>query len=102
VGRRPDLLERVENRLAAELGLAPGAILLDFPAKPEMLAVDLPMRMRDDRIERLDAADRMGLVGIHRIADELHLSARRLRVFVAEPVAVDRTASGAGMLVRPG
>ena len=119
VGRRPDLLERVENRLAAELGLAPGAILLDFPAKPEMLAVDLPMRMRDDRIERLDAADRMGLVGIHRIADELHLSARRLRVFVAEPVAVDRTAmvgvversaaeierdlaSGAEMLVRPG
>ena len=90
VGGMPDLLERVENRLAMELGLKPGAVLLDFPAKPEMLAVDLPLRMRDDRIAHLDPGDRTGLVGIHRIADELHLSARRMRVFVAEPVAIDR------------
>ena len=97
VGSRPDLLERVENQLAAELGLAPGAVLLDFPAKPEMLAVDLPLRMRDDRVERLDASDPAGLVAIHRIADELHVSARRLRVFVAEPLTIDRTAVGGGV-----
>jgi len=93
IATRPDLLEAVEDRIAAELGLGPAAVLLDFPAKPEMLAVDLPLRMRDDRIERLGADDRTGLLGIQQIADQLHTGARRFRVFVAEPVKVDRAAA---------
>src|SRR5205814_9968181 len=43
----PDLLERVEDRLAREVGLAPGGLFLDFPAKPDMLALDLPCVRRD-------------------------------------------------------
>ncbi len=82
----PDLVERVENQLALELGLSPGAVLLDYPAKPAMLAVDLPLRMRDGRIVYLDATTTSSFLGIQRIADELHASARRLRVFVADSV----------------
>ncbi len=85
----PDLLERVENRVAEQLGLRHGTVLLDFPAKPAMVAVDLPLRMRDGRTEQIGANDRADLLGIHAITEELHMQARRLRVFVGEAVRVD-------------
>src|SRR5438876_7583012 len=40
--RDPDLLERLEERLASELGLRPDQLFLDFPAKPDMFDVSLP------------------------------------------------------------
>ncbi len=92
INRDPDLLTRVEDRLAAELGQKAGTVLLDYPAKPAMLAIDLPLRLRDGRVTRLDAPDGEGLLGIRGIADELHSSARRLRVFVAESLAVGEVA----------
>ena len=81
----PDLLEQVEDRLAAECGLAPGELLLDFPAQSSMLAVDLPLRTRTGALERLTEAGAAGQFGLPRVADELYQSARRLRVFVASP-----------------
>src|SRR5207245_6842619 len=36
----PDLQQRVGARLAGEMGLGPGELFLDFPAKPDMLALD--------------------------------------------------------------
>jgi HD superfamily phosphohydrolase len=81
----PDLLERVENALAREVGLAPGDLLLDFPARSSMLGVNLPLRTRGGGVERLTDAGRAGQLGLPRVADELYRSARRLRVFVAEP-----------------
>ncbi|MEE8573112.1 MAG: hypothetical protein V3T20_07595, partial [Gemmatimonadota bacterium] len=65
-------------------------VLLDYPAKPAMLAVDLPLRMRDGRPAHLDVENQSGLLGIQHIAEELHTSARRLRVFVADSVRVTR------------
>jgi HD superfamily phosphohydrolase len=82
----PGLLERVEDALAEEVGLAPGELLLDFPARSSMLGVDLPLRTRAGTIERLTEAGRAGQLGLPRVADELYRSARRLRVFVAQPV----------------
>ena len=79
----PDLLERVEDAVASQVGLAPGELLLDFPARPSMLGVDLPLRTRDGSVERLTDAGRAGHLGLPRVADELYLSARRFRVFVA-------------------
>lgn len=87
---RPDLVERVEDQLAAELGLEPGGALLDFPAKREMLAVDLPLMTGDGRTETLTTEGVPGRFGIQHIAEELHTAARRLRLFVAEPVPIDR------------
>ena len=84
VAENPDLLERVEDALAREVGLAPGDVLLDFPARSSMLGVDLPLRTRGGPVERLTDAGRAGQLGLPRVADELYRSARRLRVFVAD------------------
>jgi hypothetical protein len=86
----PDLVERVENQIAAELNVAPGAVLLDYPAKPAMLAVDLPLRLRDGQPAQLGSETTSGLLGIQHIADDLHASARRLRVFVADTTKISR------------
>lgn len=82
----PALLERVEDALAPEVGLAPGELLLDFPSRHSMLGVDLPLRLRDGTVERLTDEGRAGQLGLPRIAQELYRSARRLRVFVARPI----------------
>lgn len=90
ISTRPDLVERVEDRLAAELGLQPGGALLDYPAKHEMLAVDLPLLTSDGRIETLTSEGVPGRFGIQHVAEELHTAARRLRLFAAEQVSADR------------
>jgi HD superfamily phosphohydrolase len=92
IASHPDLTERVEDRLATELGLEPGELLLDYPAKPAMLAVDLPLLLRDGRVTSLADDEATGLLTIERVADELHLGARRLRVFVARATSLDRRA----------
>ena len=84
----PDLLERVEDRLATDLGLAPGELFLDFPAKPGMLALDLPLVKRDGTVTALAAAEAVTRLGVPRLAAELYRSARRLRVFVMAPTTV--------------
>jgi hypothetical protein len=84
VAEDPDLLERVEDAVAREVGLAPGDVLLDFPARSSMLGVDLPLRTRGGAVERLTDAGRAGQLGLPRVADELYRSARRLRVFVKD------------------
>ena len=86
VSEDTDLLERVEDYLAEEAGLAPGELLLDFPTRPNMLEVDLPLRLRDGSVDRLTNEGRAGHLGLPRIADELYRSAQRLRVFVARPI----------------
>jgi HD superfamily phosphohydrolase len=85
IARDPELTRRVEDRLADELSLPSGAVLLDFPTKPEMLAVDLPMVRRDGTTARVGAGENEHL-SIQRIAGELHTQARRLRVFAPRPV----------------
>ncbi|MEO8200318.1 MAG: HD domain-containing protein [Gemmatimonadota bacterium] len=81
----PDLVERVEDKLAEESGLEAGELLLDFPARSNMLSVDLPLRTRSGTIERLTDQGIAGQLGLPRISDQLYQSARRLRVFVARP-----------------
>ena len=79
----PDLLEEVEDSVAAQLGLPSGGLLLDYPARSSMLGVNLPLRTRSGTIERLTDAGRAGHLGLPRVADELYRSARRLRIFVS-------------------
>ena len=78
----PELQQHVEDRLAGEVGLRPGELFLDFPAKPDMLALDLPLVQRDGAVIQLAGADATAQLGLPRVAGELHRSARRLRVFV--------------------
>jgi len=71
--RDPDLLQRVEERLAQEAGLGADQLFLDFPSKPDMFDVSMPG---------------LGSLGLPRVAAELHRSAQRLRVFVLEPAQI--------------
>jgi hypothetical protein len=87
VANDPDLLERVEDAIADQVGLPPGSVLIDFPARSAMLGVNLPLRTRSGSVERLTDAGRAGHLGLPRVADELYRSARRLRIFVATPSA---------------
>jgi HD superfamily phosphohydrolase len=90
ISEKPDLLERVEDKLATELNRTPGDILLDYPAKPAMLAVDIPTLTRDGRIERMGREESsMDWPGIQRVSGQLHTSARRFRVFAAEPLRLE-------------
>src|SRR6266704_767370 len=81
----PELQQHVEDRLAGEVGLRPGELFLDFPAKPDMLALDLPLI-------QLAGADATAQLGLPRVAGELHRSARRLRVFVLGSATVSAKA----------
>jgi hypothetical protein len=74
----PDLTARVEDRVAAEAGLGPGELLMDFPRKPAMLASDVPVLTRRGTV----APARLG---IQQVAEDLHTAARRFRVYTAEP-----------------
>jgi len=80
VARDPALLERVEDRMAREVGLQPNELFLDFPEKRETFALDLPLVQRDGRV-----VDHPGLPSV---AADLMRTARRLRVFVMRPASV--------------
>ena len=82
----PDLCERVEDRLAREVGLAPGELFLDFPAKANMLELDLPLVRRDGQVTHIAGAQ--AALGLPRVAAELYRSARHLRVFVLRPATL--------------
>ena len=79
-----------ENRLAREVGLEAGELLLDFPAKTEMLGLNLPVLRRGGRVEQLTGSGARGSINLPRLSEELYRSARWLRVFTARPVALDR------------
>ncbi len=78
----PDLAARVEDRLAQELGLGPAGVLLDFPAKPEMVAIHLPLRGRRGTVGQAQLT-------LEPVAEALHRNARRLRLFAAETRRLD-------------
>jgi hypothetical protein len=78
----------VEDRLAAELGLEPGELLLDYPAKTQMLGLDLPVLRRDGGVVRVTAAGWEGAINLPTLAEQLYRSARWLRVFTARRVAI--------------
>ena len=74
----------VERRLPSADQL-PHFDLLDYPARPNMLGVDIMLATREGKTERLTGEGRAGQLGLPRIADELYRSARHLRIFTAEP-----------------
>lgn len=74
----------VEDELAEEVGLLPGEVVIDFPAKRAMFQLDVLIERRDGSVERLGPDGLPGLVDLPRIARELYRNARVLRVFTLE------------------
>ena len=81
-----------EDRLAAELGLATGEVLLDFPTKTQMLGLDLPVVRRSGEVKRLTMSGLEGAINLPVLSDQLYQSARWLRVFAVRRIDVPRTA----------
>ena len=79
---------QTEDELAKRLGLQPGEVLLDFPIKTEMLGLDIPVLRRNGEIERLTGQGWPGAINLPSLSEELYLSARWLRVFVAKRMEI--------------
>ncbi|HSJ30213.1 MAG TPA: HD domain-containing protein [Longimicrobiales bacterium] len=75
------LKRRVEDRVAAELGLHTGAVFIDYPEKSMMFGLHLLVRRRSGEVLRLGPEGRAGLIGLPEVSAELYRSARVLRVF---------------------
>jgi hypothetical protein len=74
--------------MAAEVGLSPGELLVDYPTKPQMLGLDIPLRLRDGTVRRLTTEGLPSAINLPALSAQLYRSARRLRVFVARNVDV--------------
>ena len=74
----------VEDELASELGLEPGEVVIDFPAKPAMFELDVLVERRSGEIQRLGLEGLPGLLDLPRLAQQLYATARVLRVFTFE------------------
>jgi HD superfamily phosphohydrolase len=85
----PALTRRVEDRLANELGLAVGELLLDYPTKTQMLGLEMPVQRRSGEVFRLTTAGEGG-INLPKLAEEFYRSARWLRVFTCRPVRLAR------------
>lgn len=81
-----DRARAAEDDLARELGLEPGELLIDYPAKPQMLGLDIPVLRRDGTVRRLTTDGWPGTINLPLLSEQLYRSARVLRVFVARPV----------------
>jgi len=78
-----------ENLLAKKFGLAPGELLLDYPAKTQMLGLDIPVLRRSGKVERLTGEGWIGTINLPSLSEELYKSARWLRVFTAKRTSLE-------------
>ncbi len=74
----------VEDELAAEVGLEPGEVVIDYPAKRTMFQLDVLVELRGGEVRRLGSEGLSGLLDLPRVARELYSTARVLRVFTFE------------------
>ncbi len=79
----------VEDAWAVELDLEPGELFVDFPVKRQMFQLDVLVRRRSGKIERLTPDGLPGLIDLPRVADELYRSTRVLRIFTLERRKLD-------------
>jgi uncharacterized protein len=80
---------KFEDDLAADLGLGPGQVFLDFPVKERMLTLDLLVQRRSGRVERLRDGGLPGLLDLPAVAEALYRSTRVLRIFTLEARVLD-------------
>ncbi len=85
-----DRARAAEDSLATELDLDPGELLIDFPAKPQMLGLDILVRRKDGHVRRLTTEGWPGSINLPLLSEQLYRSARVLRVFVAREVDLER------------
>jgi HD superfamily phosphohydrolase len=80
----------VEDALAREVGLNPGELLLDYPAKTQMLGLDIPVQRRTGAVRQLTAAGWEGAINLPTLSEQFYRSARWLRVFTCRRMTLAR------------
>jgi uncharacterized protein len=96
-----DRLRAIEDALAAASGVGRGMLLIDFPAKTEMLGLDILVVRRNGDVQRLTAAGWREAINLPRLADELYRSTRWLRVYTRErtSLAADTVLAALSLLI---
>lgn len=84
VGTESPAKRRAEDELAAQLGLEPGEVVIDFPVKQAMFGLNALIQRRSGAVARLGPGGLKGVLDLPRIAEELYRTARVLRVFAFE------------------
>jgi hypothetical protein len=79
-----------EDRIAVDLGMKPGEILLDYPMKTQMLGLDILVCRRSGGVERLTSEGWPGTINLPTLSEELYRSARWLRVFSVSRMDIPR------------
>jgi HD superfamily phosphohydrolase len=72
---------RVEDSLARDLGLEPGEVVVDYPAKEAMFGLNLLLERRNGSVARVGARGLPGVIDLPTVAEGLYRTARVLRVF---------------------
>jgi HD superfamily phosphohydrolase len=75
---------RVEDELAARLDLAPGEVVIDFPARESLFQINLLVKRRTGQVERLGDQGLPGMLDLPQVGAALSQTARVLRVFTFE------------------
>lgn len=86
----PRLRADVEDRLCRDLGLEPGHLFLDYPAKPGMMDLQMLVVRKEGDVLRLTSTGRAGLIDLPRLGRDLYRSARVLRVLTFPRTEIDR------------
>jgi HD superfamily phosphohydrolase len=80
----------LEDRIAAGLGLEPGEVVVDFPAKAAMFQLNILLERRSGDVARVGPEGLPGVIDLPRVTAELYRTARVLRVFTFEKREMDR------------
>ncbi len=83
-----DRARRAESAIAKALGLSADDVLLDFPAKTQMLGLDLPVLSKDGSVHRVRQEGIPGAIDLPVLAESLYRAARDLRVFTRGKTAI--------------
>lgn len=79
----------VERVLADELGLGEGQVILDFPAKPTMLATDILVRFEDSRVLNAKQLGPEDGFALNAAQEALYVASGYVCLYVAEPRRVE-------------
>jgi hypothetical protein len=79
----------MEERLAVELGVPPGEVVVDYPAKAAMFQLNLLLERRNGEVARVGPGGLGGVIDLPRVTEELYRTARVLRVFTFQGGVVD-------------
>ena len=75
---------KAEDAIATELGMKKGSVLLDYPAKTQMLGLDILVVRKGGNVERLTESGWPGTVNLPSLSEQLYRSTRWLRIFTRE------------------